>query len=377
MRRSAKSVPRAVRGAAIAVALSLGLPFGGVIGCSASYVLRQAAGQVELLARAEPVERVLAAETTRDSVRRGLDEIGDVLDFARANGFDVGLAYQTFSDIGDRPIVYVITACPPDLLVLYKWKFPVLGPVPYKGFFDRSAARRMRDRMLELGYETRVGAAAAYSTLGWFPDPIVPSFLEGAIGERVDLVLHELTHRTLFLDGDVGFNESLATFVARECTIRYLTQRFGAESEELEAYLRSRRDRGRIADQVKRVLRDLQAAFTNPSREDRIQAKEERLAQFVRDLAAVEFETEGYRQLREQPWQLPDLLAFDLYTGDEPALAEAWAAAGEDLTRLVPLLQRADDLRKSGESVWPALERLLLRGIRGDSEGGEATGPRP
>lgn len=341
------------------VASTLGLCL--ISGCSASYVLRQAAGQVELLARAEPVAVAEHRAKENPNTREGLALIQDALAFARRSGLAVGDAYSTFSDIGPRPIVYVLTACPEDQLELYHWSFPVVGPVPYKGFFDVSAVRRARDQLRVEGYETRIGSAAAYSTLGWFSDPIVPSFLEGGAGDRVDLVFHELTHRTVFLDDDVGFNESLARFVARELTIRYLTEKFGATSSELTEYAAQARDRGRLAEQVQATLETLADGFEARTRAARLEAKAQALDEFHVAIDTMEFESEAFHGYREVEWGLPSLLGFDLYTGDESGLALAWERVGGDLPRLIERLDQVEASRRPGETISSALTASLER----------------
>src|SRR6202044_894608 len=124
------------------------------------------------------------------------------------------------------------------------WWFPIVGRVPYLGWFDRDAAHDFADELREEGWGAGVGAPEAYSTLGWFDDPVLSTMLsdgDEALGELVNVVLHESVHATLYVDGQTRFNESLAEFAAGKLTLTYLDARYGPASHEEEAYLDAER----------------------------------------------------------------------------------------------------------------------------------------
>src|SRR6185312_14274837 len=110
------------------------------------------------------------------------------------------------------------------------WWFPIVGRVPYLGWFDRDDAHDFADELHREGWDSDVGAADAYSTLGWFDDPVLSTMIAGgdeAVGELVNVILHESVHATLYVDGQTRFNESLAEFVAGKLTTVYLGAHYG------------------------------------------------------------------------------------------------------------------------------------------------------
>lgn len=344
---------------------SCGVPFAvrvlGIVGvltllssCSGSYVIRQVRGQIVLLSEARPIDEALLEELPDPEVDR-LREVERILEFAAANGLDVGDAYQTFVDVGRDPVVYVLTAVPVDGVEPRRWSFPVVGEFPYKGFFDLDAAVREARHWKARGHDVYIGAAAAYSTLGYLPDPIFSSFFEEDAGELADLLFHELTHRTVYLRGDAAFNETFATFFARRLTEQYLGQRFGVGSDELRAYRNQQRDRKALVGAACRTLESIREAFRDAAdREARIAAKERELTTFSKELSEMQFASERFEGIANVRWNVPRLLIFEIYRGDEEALRVAWEGSDSPDAFLAAI----EDLGP-GPDRLEALERAL------------------
>jgi len=304
------------------------------------YLIRQVSGGVELLAGAEPVDRAQNDERIPAVEREELKAFKQLLDFASDEGLSTGDSYTSYVRIGDRPLVYVLSASPPDRLLLLTWSFPIVGEVPYKGFFDLDAAQRQKKVLQDAGFETLLGGASAFSSLGWYSDPIISSFLVGDIGERVDLILHELTHKSFFIVDDMRFNESLASFVANKLTLRYLRCINGKDSPELLIYEKSMRDKERFMGHLRRAEKKLQLAFESESKEERLVAREAIFANLKEMLGKESFETGFYRSWGETVWNIPMIMAFDLYRGERHLLEEAWHRSGESLPEFFEGLQR-------------------------------------
>lgn len=182
-------------------------------GCRAAYLTRLAWEEARYLASAEPASR-LAATTADEGRRRALEALLAVREFARAEGLDVGGSYREVARVDSASPFHVVTAAPVDRLEPFTWWYPVIGAIPYRGYFDRAEAGRFADGLRRDGLDVRIVEASAYSTLGWFDDPLPSSVLDGGEREVVVTVLHELVHQTFFAPGDVAFNETLATAVS-------------------------------------------------------------------------------------------------------------------------------------------------------------------
>lgn len=205
-----------------------------------TYGLRMGKGQLTIVWNARPFEEVYADASVSDSVKAQLRFIDEIRQFAYDSiGLKHSDNYTTFFDQKDQRLMYVVTAAERFELKAHKWSFPVVGEVPYKGFFDKEKAQEEYFRLRMLGYDANIGGASGWSTLGWFKDPVLSSMLKYEEGDLAELIIHELTHGTLFVPDSVDYNENLAQFVGVEGAKWFLRTKYGEHSSELEAYERS------------------------------------------------------------------------------------------------------------------------------------------
>ena len=249
----AASPRRAVR---VAVALALSLFAFGCSGCRTAYVARLAYEQARYLASAEPVEDLVERE--QDPARR--ETLAMVLaarDFARRSGLDVGDSYLEVANMKSAAPFHVVTAAYADRLEPYTWWYPVVGAIPYRGYFEREAAEEFaRGLEKEEGLDTIIVEASAYSTLGWFADPLPSTVVDRGTMAVVNTVLHELVHQTVFVPGQIAFNETLATAVAYRLSADFFAER--GDAELAERWRRGRVawiERSRILDQAAATLK--------------------------------------------------------------------------------------------------------------------------
>lgn len=182
-------------------------------GCRAGYLVRLAWEEAHYLASAKPATELLAT-AGNPAERRAIEALLQVREFAAREGLDVGGSYREVADTSSASPFHVVTAARVDRLEPYTWWYPVIGAIPYRGYFDRESAEAYAAGLRAEGLDTRIVEASAYSTLGWFDDPLPSSVLERGDGAVVVTVLHELVHQSFFAPGQVAFNETLATAVA-------------------------------------------------------------------------------------------------------------------------------------------------------------------
>jgi predicted aminopeptidase len=196
-------------------------------GCQLSYLFHAAAGQVRFLYHAVPVEEVLQQDSLSAEEKRRLALVSRIMEFGEK---ELGLKktdnYKTINLKGQSP-VYTVSASPKDKLAMVTWWFPVAGDVPYLGFFKLEAARKERDRLLAEDFDAFVGRVEAYSTLGWFKDPLSLNLIQGSDLNLVETILHEMTHTTLYVKGQGEFNEGLAQLVGKKGALLFFEQTFG------------------------------------------------------------------------------------------------------------------------------------------------------
>ena len=193
---------------------------------SCAYYLQAAAGQMQVLRARQPLEQVLADPVTPAGVRQQLLVVDAALVFARVElGLPASDSYRHYSDLGRPYVVWNVFAAPEFSLEPREWCYPVAGCAPYRGWFSEARARRFADALAAQGEDVFVGGVTAYSTLGWFADPVLNTMLNDDETELAAVLFHELTHQKLYVPGDTLFNEGFATFVEEEGTRRWLVSR--------------------------------------------------------------------------------------------------------------------------------------------------------
>ncbi len=206
--------------------LALALLAAGML--SGCYLARQAQGQLRILTHMRRIEDVLADPAVPHAVKEKLRLVLEVKEYGER---EMGLApsdnYTRFYDTGGHPVSHLVSACRQDRFHPHTWWFPIVGTVPYKGFFDPADAGAEAAGLAAQGYDVATHEVAAYSTLGWFPDPVFSTMMDDSEEEIAALVLHELTHGTVYVTGNTDFNESLATFAGRQGALEFVRWRFG------------------------------------------------------------------------------------------------------------------------------------------------------
>jgi len=178
------------------------------------YLLRAAWSEAEILARRRPIVAVIADSSTPPSVRAKLGLVLAARHFAADTiGLRAKRSFTMYTKLDHDTLVLVLSAAYRDQLRPVTWWFPIVGSVPYKGFFDFQAAVRAADRYRQDGFDATVRPSPAFSTLGWFSDPVVSTTLESDSVQLVNTVIHELTHNTFYASNHAVFNESFANFV--------------------------------------------------------------------------------------------------------------------------------------------------------------------
>ena len=224
--------------------------------------LQSTEGELELLAARKPLAEVIENPRTPRRLRGLLAEIAKVKRFGEDSGLTPTGNFQDYVQLRRAAVVYVVSACEPLRFRSKTWSFPIAGDFPYLGWFNlRSAVDYARELKAD-GWDVDVRGAPAYSTLGWFDDPVLSSMIPPgpeALGELTDVVLHESVHATLHLAGQAPFNESLASFVAGVLTPRYLTRARGPGSAALAAW-------GELRQRQEKAARELHAAYEELAR---------------------------------------------------------------------------------------------------------------
>lgn len=199
-------------------------------GCaSVDYLLHVTGGHLDMMAARRPIPSVIEDAATPAQVRARLERVQLMRRFAaEVLALPEAGSYRDYADVGRSYVVWSVTAAPVLSLEAHRWCYPVVGCLSYRGYFDLARASAEAERMRAQGYDVYVAPVQAYSTLGWFDDPVLNTLMRGSEWYTASIIFHELTHARLYVPGDTAFNEAYAVAVQEEGERRWLA-RYGDE----------------------------------------------------------------------------------------------------------------------------------------------------
>jgi predicted aminopeptidase len=192
-----------------------------LLACNPAYITRAAYEEAKILLNRQDINEAIKDPNIDPKIKHKLELVLATREFAKAKGMQVGESYTKYTDIGKEHLAWIVMAALPDKFQLKTWWFPIVGSFPYKGFFHEIEARDYAKELEASGYETWVRPTDAFSTLGWFNDPILSTTLKRTEASVVNTVLHELFHSTVWAKNQVIFNESAANYYAHIATLSF------------------------------------------------------------------------------------------------------------------------------------------------------------
>ena len=210
MKNPSPKLPRLFRRA-----LAMGAAASLLASCSTlNYYSQAAQGQLELLADARPIDDWLADPATNTSLRHRLEAARQIRRFAvQQMGLPDNDSYKNYAALKRQYVLWNVVATPELSLKPLQWCFPVAGCVNYRGYYSKEDAQAYAQELRAGGHDVQVGGVPAYSTLGWFNDPLISTFINYPDAELARLIFHELAHQVVYVAGDSQFNESFASAV--------------------------------------------------------------------------------------------------------------------------------------------------------------------
>ena len=203
------------------------------------YLIRQARGQLNVIVNRQSFDDYQRNNLLNEQAKRNLELIQEVKKYSVDSlGYKPTGNFTSIFDQKNKPVLWVVTAAGNLDLEPYEWKFPLLGKLSYKGFFEKWLAAREYISLVNQGYDVELRPVSAWSTLGILRDPVLSNMLQKSKGALSNLLFHELFHATYYAPGSVDLNENLANFVAHKATIRFLQN----DTSSLNEYLRNYQD---------------------------------------------------------------------------------------------------------------------------------------
>ena len=284
------------------------------------------------------VQEVLENDGLGHEAKGKIHFIQEVKRYGEAKlGLTKSKSYSKYFEV-KGPVLHVITASERDRLQLYRWDFPITGEVTYKGFFTQEDILKEKRSLETKGYDTFVQQAGAYSTLGWLNDPIFSSMLQWDEATLANLILHEMTHSTIYFKGQTDLNEQIATFVGNQGAIDFLAEKYGKGSKEVVEATHCQEDDllfSRWIDQGCQQLSDFYAKEI--SRDEKLRGREQLFHRLKEDFKETmgSFKTESYKNFEKVDINNAVLLAYRRYIHRLENFSILYERLGRDTRKVV------------------------------------------
>lgn len=320
----------------------------GISGCGwpPGYLPSVIVGEVDFIGSMVPIEMALDDPTLTDQEREKLAFLIRARDYAsQVVGLNVGNNFQSFVNLGGESLAWNLSASRKDAIDPYLWHLPLVGPIPYLGFFDLDQARVERDRLVELGYDTFLYEIDSYAV--WvLPDPVSSPLLQRDYGYLADVVIHELLHNTVIKLDDMTFSESLAVFVGRTADIEFLAAEFGPDAPIIDETRRRYEDEDRFNAFLQELIAelntfyegDLPSAEKIAAREGIFESARDRFAAEVLPLMNNPSDYEGFTIF---PFNNAFLLVNVRYNSYQDVFAGIYEMTGRDWRQSLALFGQA------------------------------------
>ncbi len=326
-------------------------------GCQTVQYYGQAiGGQWELTTGKQAIPELIESEPLTSTLRQRLQLVQEIVAFAEDHlGLPADGAYGDYVDLHRSHVVWNVLAAPEFSMEAHTWWYPIVGSLEYRGYFNKDRALKNAERLKRKGNDVHVGGVTAYSTLGFFDDPVLNTFIDDPDVDLAELLFHELAHRRLFLSGDTDFNEAFATVVGREGVRRWLLTK--GDSKALQNYQQRRRRDDKVIELILSKRGDLELLYQSDKKrtEEKLRLEKERIiASLRRDYEQLKRAWPKYRtfdKFMAAPINNARLNGVDTYyelvPDFERLLARTSAAEGaRDMTAFFDVVESTERLSK-------------------------------
>lgn len=338
--------------------VTLALLLGGC--ANLAYYAQAVGGHLQIMQASRPIREILDDPATAPDLKAQLEAANTIRDFAsRELGLPDNGSYRYYADLGRPYVVWNVFAAKEFSVELEQWCLLFVGCVNYRGYYDRNAAVQLADELQRQGMETYVGSVPAYSTLGFFDDPVLNTFLRFGEQEVARIIFHELAHQRVFVADDSAFNESFATAVENEAMRRWLA--YHGNETQLQSFLQWQQRKAQFQKLVADYRDRLGEVYATPmTMTEKRRAKNLVISDLKQSYAGLKTEWgTAYEAFFNQQLNNATLGSVSLYTSLVPAFEALLEEVGHDLPHFY---QRVEALSHLGwEERRAALDQTLYR----------------
>ena len=310
---------------------------------SGCYTIRQGTAFLGYLCRARPLESLLEPTGDPEQDERNrlfVEKVHDIRYFAQYElGLNVGRNYTRYVSIDRDFLAAVVSASAKDSFTTHLWRYPIVGALPYRGYFNIEGARRQRERLERRGLDVWVRGVGAFSTLGWFRDPVFTFMRNYRVDMLADLIIHESLHATVWLRGQGHFNEELAQLVGVEGARLYIISRFGIDSDEYRAMVAAEKDSRAFREFIWELIAELEVLYDSGAERDVILYERQVIIAAAQERFEAEYEerfiSDNFRGFSTLPINNAYLDLFRIYTPADGFVANLFKESGKTLAEFI------------------------------------------
>jgi len=310
---------------------------------SGCYSIRQGTTYLGYLCRARPLESLLVptGDPEQDELNRiFVEKVNDIRRFAQYElGLNVGRNYTRYVSLDRDFLAAVVSASAKDSFTTHLWRYPIVGALPYRGYFNPEGARRQRERLEARGLDVWVRGVGAFSTLGWFRDPVFTFMRDYRVDRLADLIIHESLHATVWLRGQGHFNEELAQFVGVEGARLYIISRFGEDSDEYRAMVAANKDSRAFLEFIWELIAELEVLYDSGAPRDVILYERQLIKAAAQERFAAEYDerfiSDNFRGFSTLPINNAYLDLFRIYSPADGFIEDLFERSGLSLYEFI------------------------------------------
>jgi predicted aminopeptidase len=311
-----------------------------------------------------PVQEVLENEWTGQEAKEKIRLIQEIKRYGEEKlGLKETKSYSKYFEV-KGPVLHVITASEKDCLRLYHWNFPIAGNVTYKSFFTKEGVLKEKRIFEGRDYDIFIQQAAAYSTLGWLKDPVFSSMLQWDEATLANLILHEMTHATIYFKGQTDLNEQIATFIGNQGAVNFLTEKYGKGSKQVVEAIHNQEDDILFSRWIDQACQRLSKFYAREiSRDEKLKGREEIFQVIEEEFRELRgrLKTDCYQGFEKIRINNAVLLAYRRYFHHLENFHALYEYFNDDLRRTIDFLK---EIRSSDEDLSSYLDRWMKeRGI--------------
>jgi len=301
-------------------------------GASLHYVTQAAAGQEKLNGRGIDIQEVIDNGYLDKRTRDLLTHVPQIKAFGEKHGLRPTKNYERYLWIGRPAVMWVVSACHPLAFRPKTWTFPVIGSITYTGWFDRKEADDYAKELRDKGWDVDVRGSQAYSTLGWFNDPILSTMISGgddALGDLADVVLHESLHATFYIPGQSTLNESMASFVGDTLAGEYLVATKGGDDIDKARFIEQRRKGEARGKRMKEAYAELETLYASKRPKDEKLEEKKRITDKLRADLRI-----------QRPVTNATLIQYKTYGSGREEMEQLLEVCGGSVPRMLKALEK-------------------------------------